>query len=290
MSAPNDKNTPEPLSFATFLEDVPPGAERRVSDLCSLRKFAMASGERQYWVVNAPDIQLHCGTEKCCGVRTFECSDSDDSRIYSHNFPPGDFFFTYICRNCTKGFKTFALRVHRKATLSGSAVKYGEMPPFGPPLPARLLSMAGADGDLLRKGRRSENQSLGIGAFAYYRLVVENQKDRLLGEIRKAAERLKADEELLSSIDRAMKEKRFSEAIDQVKDVIPDGLKVQGENPLTLLHRVLSRGVHGLDDRECLERAQAVRRVLTELVSNITQVTKDERELTDAVKKLRSVK
>ena len=164
------------------------------------------------------------------------------------------------------------------------------MPAFGPPLPARLFKMAGADGELLRKGRRAENQSLGIGAFVYYRRVVENQKDRLLGEIRKAAERLEADGELLDSIDLAIKETRFSEAIKLVKDAIPDGLKVQGDNPLTLLHRVLSRGVHGLDDRECLERAQAVRRVLTELVLNISQVTKDERELTDAVKKLRSVK
>ena len=33
------------------------------------------------------------------------------------------------------------------------------------------------DEQLLRKGRRTENQSLGIGAFAYYRRVVENQKD-----------------------------------------------------------------------------------------------------------------
>ena len=123
-----------------------------------------------------------------------------------------------------------------------SAEKYGEMPAFGPPLPARLFKMAGADGELLRKGRRTENQSLGIGAFAYYRLVVENQKDRLLGEIRKAAVRLGADEEQLRSIDRARKEKRFSDAIDQVKDAIPDALKVKGHNPLTLLARSPQQG------------------------------------------------
>ena len=195
-------------------------------------------------------------------------------------------FLIYTCRNCTKNSKTYAIWVEAKENEPDSAVKYGEMPAFGPPLPARLFKMAGADGELLRKGRRAENQSLGIGAFAYYRLVVENQKDRLLGETRKAAVRLGADEEQLRSIDRARNEKRFSDAIDQVKDAIPDALKVKGHNPLTLLHGALSKGVHGRSDEECLAQAQAVRIVLTELVLKIAQVTKDESVLDDAVSKL----
>ena len=142
----------------------------------------------------------------------------------------------------------------------------------------------------MRKGRRTENQSLGIGAFAYYRRVVENQKDRLLEEIRKAAVRLRADQELLDKIDLAIKETRFSKALDLVKGAIPDGLKVQGENPLKLLHKALSKGVHELNDEECLERAQAVRVVLTELVSNIAHILKDDREVKAAVKTLQSGK
>ena len=239
MSDPNDKNSPEPLTFATFLEEAPPGSERKVSDLCIFSMVDESPSRRvRRRVLNAPDIQLHCGTEMCCGIRTFECLVTDKNQlIYGEDSSQGDFFLTYFCRNCRKGKKRFALRVHRKAAQSGSAVKYGEMPPFGPPLPARLINMAGADGDLLRKGRRSENQSLGIGAFAYYRLVVENQKHRLLADIRKAAVRLGADEEQLRSIDLAGREKSFSKAIDRVKEALPDRLMVQGQNPLTLLHR-----------------------------------------------------
>ena len=37
---------------------------------------------------------------------------------------------------------------------------------------------------------------------------------------------------MLSSIDRAKAETQFSKSIDLVKDAIPDGLKVQGHNPL----------------------------------------------------------
>ena len=93
----------------------------------------------------------------------------------------------------------------------------------------------------MRKGRRTENQSLGIGAFAYYRRVVENQKDRLLEEIRKAAVRLRADQELLDKIDLAIKEPRFSKALDLVKGAIPDGLKVQGKTRSSCCTKPLAR-------------------------------------------------
>lgn len=278
MSAPNNKNTPAPLSFAFFLESVPPGSIRTVSDL--FEELFLSEDE---FMLSTPDTQLHCSTETCRGIRIFECGavHGPFERDVSRNH-----FLTYICRNCKKGLKTYALLVRREQDESGSAVKYGERHAFGPPLPARLLNMVGDDRDLLLKGRRTENQGLGIGAFAYYRLVVENQKDRLLAEIRRAAERLGADEEQLRSIERAIKETRFSKAIDLVKDAIPDGLKVKGHNPLTLLHGALSKGVHGHSDEECLAQAQAVRIVLTDLVTKIAQVTKDESELDDAISKL----
>ena len=175
MSAPNDKNTPEPLSFATFLEKVPPGSKRAVSDLFS--------GLFDEWHLNAPDIRLHCPTKKCGGIRGFKHSVGRVGLV-----PYGsskDVFLTYMCRNCDGYFKKYALVVNwdnLNPGESGSAEKYGEIPAFGPPLPDRLLKMAGDERDLLLKGRRAENQSLGIGAFAYYRRVVENQKNLLLEE------------------------------------------------------------------------------------------------------------
>ena len=75
--------------------------------------------------------------------------------------------------------------------------------------------------------------------------------------------------------------------LDLVKDAIPDGLKVHGDNPLKLLHGALSNAVHNLDDDECLERAQAVRVVLSELVSNIAHILKDEREVNSPCQKSR---
>ena len=279
MSAPNDKNTPEVCTFAYFLESVPPGAKRTVSDLFSY--FATE------YSLNTPEIRLPCPTKTCRGVMFFESSENHPYGLRIH---PLKVFLTYTCRNCRQSSKTYALQVWSVKHPSGSAVKYGEMPTFGSPLPPRLIQMFGADRELLLQGWRSENQNFGIGAFVYYRRVVENQKDRLLEEIRKSAERLGADEKLLENIDRAMQETQFTKSLNLVKGAIPDGLKVQGDNPLKLLHRALSKAVHRLDDDECLELATSVRVVLTELVSNIEHILKDEREVEDAVKKLRSIK
>lgn len=44
--------------------------------------------------------------------------------------------------------------------------------------------------------------------------------------------------------------------------------------PLNLLHRVLSSGVHELDDNECLGRAQVVQVVLTESVLKMVHISK----------------
>lgn len=50
-----------------------------------------------------------------------------------------------------------------------------------------MISLIGPDKELYLQGRRSESRGFGIGAFSYYRRVVENQKSRIIEEIAKAA-------------------------------------------------------------------------------------------------------
>lgn len=57
-------------------------------------------------------------------------------------------------------------------------------------------------------------------------------------------------------------------------------------NPLTLLHTALSEGLHTEDDHTCLELAQSIRTVLTELAERMSAVLKDQQELQTAVSKL----
>lgn len=260
-------------TLANFFEDVPPGA--RVEIFGKLRQY------ENNFVITAPTIQLFCTHEHCNGIRFF---DSEDT-VYTRSLK--DVFVDYRCRNCKDTTKTFAVRfIYDKDAFTLSCQKFGEFPYFGPPTPSRVRSLVGNEGDYYNKGMRSESQSLGIAAFAYYRRIVEHQKDRIFDEIIKVAERLNESKELIAQLQSAKKESQFTAAVDGMKLAIPQVLMIDGHNPLTLLHSALSEGLHAQSDQECLELATSIRVVLTEFVDRVGIALKNEAELKTAVSRL----
>ena len=262
-----------------FLESVPPGRTVPLSENSVEEKYAAGSGA--YQVAAVPQISLYCPQAACERVQFFR-SESKEIVLKSLN----DLFLYFTCKNCTSMGKAFALRFRLEETKL-SAFKFGETPQFGPPLPAKLLQLAGTHGDWLKKGRQSENQSLGIGAFAYYRRVVETQKSLLVDELQSAVERLGGkNAAALEALEAARKENQFSKALELMADVTPKELFIKGTNPLKLLHGPLSVGLHGLTDEECLTKAHSIRVVLGALLDRVKMVTESEAELDAAIKDL----
>ena len=95
---------------------------------------------------------------------------------------------------------------------------------------------------------------------------------------------------MITSLKAAREENKFKQAVNKVKDAIPESLKINGHNPLTLLHNALSQGVHNLSDEECLTLATSVRVVLVELAERLGLALRDEKELKDAVTQLLQAK
>lgn len=262
------------MTFAEFLSSVPPGKEENVSDLAEF-------GGPMY-TLSTPDVELFCSRETCDGPRNFEHVQSSlQVSLEGRKFG----FMHYRCRNCRKSYKDFSLSASRNRTAcSGMVFKFGEDPPFGPPVPARVITLIGPDRDLFLQGRRAENQGMGIGAFGYYRRVVENQKGRIIGEMGRVAQRLGAEPDVVELFATAAKENQFEKAIDLVRNAIPPVLILEGgHNPLTLLHSALSEGLHDLTDEENLQIAHHIRVVLTDLAERITEALKDRAELQQAV-------
>lgn len=168
----------------------------------------------------------------------------------------------------------------------GICSKLGEFPQYGPPVPSRLIKLIGPDRNIFLKGHNCEKQGLGIGAFTYYRRVVENQKNRILEEIVKVYEKIGVPQDKIDTLREAIKETQFRKALGMVKDVMPESLLINGHSPILLLHRALSRGVHELSDEECLELAGTVRLVLGELSERLSAILKDKAELTEATSTL----
>lgn len=277
MPTQNSKLDTSEISIASFLESAPPGTRANISDLFISEQVLLSSG--YHWVVNSPNIQLYCGSAICGGLRIF----TGKREVLSYT---GPVFLTYTCRNCNQTTKLFALVTSEAQTAAGSALKLGEEPPFGPPIPSRVISLIGPDRNNFLKGRQSENHGLGIGAFSYYRRVVEDQKGRLIEQIARVAEKLGADDQTLKRFEKAKTETQFSKAIDDIKGAIPNSLLINGHNPLTLLHTALSEGIHAQSDEECLAIATSIRVVLSELAERINHALKDEAELKNAVNRL----
>ncbi|MDO8980290.1 MAG: hypothetical protein Q7V17_13760 [Afipia sp.] len=276
----NDLDKLAPLSFAEFLEGVPPSQKKQVVHLVSPKTSKSLDGTVTYELMT-PQLQLHCTSDDCNGLRFFRYARGEKMVSRYDNT-----YLTYICSNCRSTPKIFSLNVHLDQSGTWQLYKYGELPAFGPMTPPRLLKLLGDQREIFLKGRRCENQGLGVGAFGYYRRVVENQKNRILDEIIKVSEKLGATAEALSVLHDAKKEIQFSKSVASVKNAIPQALLINGHNPLTLLHSALSVGLHEQTDERCLELAHDVRVVLAELSERLTQALKDEAELNSAVSRL----
>lgn len=248
---------------------------------------------RGTWELVLPRIQLHCDGE-CDGTRGFEAAEG------ARTLKVGYHFANYTCKDCEESTKVFALFVTAKTgqtlvrlgdLVMGQLdiIKLGEYPPFSTPVSKRIQKLLGKpDLELYRKGSRSEAQGLGVGAVSYFRRIVDNQWKLFVKEIREAAEAL--GERDLGVYDRALAEPKFSAAVEMLKDAIPPKLLIlDNQNPLTLLYRPLSKQLHDLSDEECLQHGAAIRKVLTALLENIADVTKNQEQLKEAADRLRQL-
>ena len=269
--------------ISEFLESTPPNQRIHISDL--VKVTGSSYGGYTYYV-RTPEIQLHCDHDNCNGIRFFRCISGENHNIYTSEF--SFFYVTYICSNCQKVEKIFSLaaKVNDSGKGQGECYKFGELPTYGPPVASKLMKLIGPDRDEFLKGRRCENQGLGVGSFIYYRRVVENQKNRILGEIIKVANKIGTSQSNIEILEKAIEETQFTKALDMAKNAIPESLLINGHSPIKLLHSALSEGVHALSDEECLEMASSVRIVLGELSERLAQALKDEAELTKALSSL----
>lgn len=273
-------------TFKEFLESRPPHETRKIISVLKTKGL-----EYSYVDLDIPDIQLHCKNNDCQGKRYFDFIDGDDSvyldKTISHNF------LTFACRNCKRTIKDYAIEI-RRVGISRDALmkKFGEIPKFGLPIPTRLTKLIkdSNDLDLFNKGFDCENQGKGIGAFTYYRRMVDSVKDQLIDEIAKAVKKIDPDHEMLNHLEEAKKETRFKEAINKIKDTLPKELYVDGINPLTALYGALSQGIHDLTDGECQDKAHDVRLVLTELLERVQFIITEKKTITDAIHRLTNSK
>jgi hypothetical protein len=277
-------------TFADFFESKPANVAFRITD-ATLRD-ASTRGSRGSLIVETktaqfsiPTIRLWCSSDDCDGIRIFDPHHKNETLYVSESDDDSrDWFITFTCRNCHRSTKKYAFSYRYNQGNTGLiALKLGEDPPLSRHIPSRLRKLVETDRENFNKGLRSEAHGLGVGAFAYYRQLVENLKDRLIDGIRKVAELNNPLPELIKELEEAKQENRFSFAVEKIKHAIPEILRIHGLNPLTLLHKALSEGLHAGTDEECLQISQDIRVILSEFSERLDTALKDDQELKKAV-------
>jgi hypothetical protein len=273
-------------TFLDILQDLPPGEYFNISDVIYYTNKST--------LIRTPRLQLYCNNEKCKGIKLFEHNqfpmmyetnvvEGGDNSYYEH------VYLEYLCQNCKENYKSFALlllNIHEDET-TADIVKIGEFPFYGPYIPSKLISLIGPDREMFLKGMKCESQNLGIAAFSYYRRVIENQRDRLIDNIVSVLTKLKADPKALHLLQQAKVETQFTASMNNLKPYLPKELLINNTNPLILLHKSLSVGLHSLTDEECLEYAHSIRIVLTELADRLKALLFDHNELKKAINNLK---
>jgi hypothetical protein len=196
----------------------------------------------------------------------------------------------YVCMNCRTGRRDFFFvwegwkRTDEKTDYL--LRKVGQWPAWSIQLEPELARLLGERADTYRNGLVCESQSYGIGAFAYYRRVVELIIDDLVTAIGELARRDQASPELEAQLAKIRASHQADEKIRIAKELLPASLRPEGFNPLSTIHDALSRGLHGLSDEECLQLAVETRAPLEFLIKEVMRSRAEHAAFTHHMRRL----
>lgn len=256
-----------------------------------------------YWntLENLPTPAIHMYCDHCESDQTFNMVNKYDEVDYYRDANVSDAVVRalYKCSACTVSHRRFLLRFWTETTtarkkpegnVEESKVIYmekvGQYPAWSIFMDKELEKLLGDHSDFYKRGLVCESQGYGIGAFAYYRRIVEEVIDELLVSI----EGLLTDPEEIKDYASALAEVKKTtvtqEKINLVKDLLPTSLRPDGMNPLSALHSALSEGIHAEDEETCLEYAEAVRDALVFLVNRLVRTKLENKSFSASMKKL----
>jgi hypothetical protein len=163
--------------------------------------------------------------------------------------------------------------------------KVGQLPPWDISVNKEMRDLLDERLDIYQRGLICESQGYGIGAFAYYRRIVEDFIDELLNDMYELIDEKDKDDYKVAW-DQVKGSHNATDKIKAVQDLLPSSLTPGGTNPLKLLYKTLSEGIHSDSDDVCLEEAETIRHILTFLINEVKKHQHDSKEFTTNIKKL----
>ena len=245
------------------------------------RKFTMKVPST---VDKLPKPAIHMDCLVCKSAQTFNVLHEyhrTSGLEYANDATQGEVLrIVYACTSCGDFGRYFFVKLD-----SEYVMKVGQEPPWDISVDRALQQLLGKRVSYYKKGLICESQTYGIGAFGYYRRIVEEIIDELLEhvpDVMTGEDRQK----YLEGLELVKQTKVTEEKIQLVKDLLPPILRPEGLNPLSILHDVLSEGLHAESDDRCIELAMQVREVLVFLVNQIEQSKVAGKNFTENMRRL----
>ncbi|MFX1501707.1 MAG: hypothetical protein ACFFDH_12145 [Promethearchaeota archaeon] len=234
-----------------------------------------------YNINEIPRINIKMYCERCKSNQTF--SWDYENRGYGNNDSSGQvIMLRYKCAHCERNYRFFIIKIDKKHEY---IFKVGQYPPWDIGISKDLKSFLGKGDKIYKNGKICESQGYGIGAFAYYRRVIEEVIIELLDSISKIVNEEDSEKFNLLLKD-AKRSKNASKKIELVKDLLPNSLKLNGFNPLKTLYDTLSEGIHENSDDKCLEYSKLIRCCLEYLIYQVYLPNREKNLYTENIQKL----
>jgi hypothetical protein len=192
---------------------------------------------------------------------------------------------TYRCEGCKETKQFYSIKINDNQDY---IMKIGQFPPWNITINKNLKKILKNHEDIYKKGLECESQGYGIGAFAYYRRIVENTIDDILNRILEiVTEGNKKD--YIKVLEQAKQSHRVEDKINIIKNELPVILMPEGDNPLKSLYTHLSEGIHASSDEECLKKAKYIKNILIFIIDTVVGVQNNQKEYKNSVKKLQNM-
>jgi hypothetical protein len=260
------------------------------------------------------EIQRSCESDRCKG--DFEPT-WQLARLPQNILPGTCAGLLYNCRNCGAAFHVWFWWEHTysegaRAAIAGARMvdgiltaaggvplrervegtfhfkKVGQFPPPLVKVPRDLADALGDHAELYRRALICRNQGYGIGAFAYFRRVVEETMDEMLTLLGASLKEDGADAAVVARVETAKGARAFERKAEIAADALPESFRRGGFNPFGALHTLYSDGVHAQTDAECVEIVDQMREEMDIIFKTLKTHVADRKGYKDAAVKFQS--
>jgi hypothetical protein len=233
-------------------------------------------------------FMTYCENELCKDFRVFsKVAASSDPAILRRapdistpsSFPASDMTldgaylaFTFKCSFCESKLRSW-VEVGTDSENPNRAwyQKVGQAPSASVHMPTELSKALAEDAKTYRKGLTCLGHGYGIAACAYFRRVFENQLNALLDALAEINELDNGSKDDRAKIEDARSFEPGEAKIKRVDSLLPQTVRIPGDNTLLALYKGLSHGIHAAPEDEALRIAQTASKSLKHITINLSR-------------------